>query len=248
MKALSGRKIKFTKANLSHFSDAQMTAFYVFPHILNKLKLLETQIFSQWQTATDSKRSQIEREAALLGAFEFILLLAGELKEGWEAIQSCYYGNKLSKTLNTKLRKDAQYALKRLPSHFTKTSIALRLRNDFSYHHSPDKVLSTTKILEKDDPHTAYLFKDDNNYFDYATKLRIASVAESLELSDWRKVIEHLIFTVVKEVYQDMAIALNTILGELMKTVSCGQEVVDLPNVPSDVELSGHFFFYVSKS
>lgn len=245
MKAIAGDKITFAKADLSHFSDGQMKVLYVFAHILNRSKLLETQIFSQWHAATDTKHSRIEQDAALFGVFEFLLLLAGELKEGWEAIRSCYYGTQLSKTLNHQLPKDVQAILKRLPNHFTGTSIITQLRNDFSYHHSPDKILTTARLLANDDPHIAYLFGDDNNYFDYATKLRIAAVAELLGLSDWRKVIDHLMPTVMNEVYQDMSSTLNAILVALVTTINHTRESVELPYVPSNADISGNYFFSV---
>jgi hypothetical protein len=172
-------------------------------------------------------------------------LLAGELKEGWEAIQSCYYGTGLSKTLNDQLPLDVQAILKRLPKHFTGTSITTRLRNDFAYHHSPSIILSTANLLAADDPHIAFLFGEDNNYFDYATKLRIAAVAEMLGLSDWSKVVEQLVTTVAKEVYQDMSTTLNAILVTLVKTITHSHEAVELHHVPSSANLSGNYFFYV---
>lgn len=246
MKPISGAKITFTKTNFADFSDGQKKVLYVFAHILNRTKLLEVQVFSQWRTAKDAQLSSIERDAALFGVFEFLLLLAGDLKEGWEAIQSCYYKTQLSKTVNPQLPAEVQQVLKRLPNHFTKTSITHRLRNDFSYHHSPDKILSTIEMLEGDDLHVAYLFGDDNNYFDYATKLRIAAVAESIGLSDWRKVVEHLITAVAVEVFGDFSTALNAILVTLLNAIPHQHEVVELPSVPSDNDLSGHFFFYVA--
>lgn len=246
MKTTSGAKITFTKADLANFSDGQKKVLYVFAHILNRTKLLETQVFSHWRTATDAQRSPIERDAALFGVFEFLILLAGDLKEGWEAFQSCYYGTQLSKIMNAQLSEEVQQTLKRLPNHFTGTSIAHRLRNDFAYHHSPEKVLSTVHILEDDDPHTAYLLDDDNNYFDYATKLRIAAVAESLGLTDWRTVIKHLVTTIAGEVFNDFSTALNAILVTLVETITHQHEAVELPSVPSDEELSGHYFFYVT--
>jgi hypothetical protein len=242
MKPMSGAKITFTKADLAHFSDAQKKVLYVFAHILNRTKLLEAQVFSQWRTAMDTQCSSIERDAAFFGVFEFLLLLAGELKEGWEAIQSCYYKTKLSQTLNPQLPADVQKILKRLSNHL---SIIALLRNDFSYHHSPDRILTTAQLLEDNDSHTAYLFAEGNNYFDYATKLRIVTVAESLGLSDWRKVIEHLVNKIAVQVFDDFSTALNVILVTLVETIPHQNELVELPSVPSDKDLASHFFFYV---
>ena len=246
MKTIAGARITFTKADFSCFSDGQRTVLYAFAHILNKSKLLETQVFSQWQSAMDTKHSQIERDAALFGVFEFLLLLAGELKEGWEAIQSCYYGTGLSKTLNDQLPSNIKAILKRLPKHFTGTSITTRLRNDFAYHHSSSRILSTANLLASDDPHIAYLFGEDNNYFDYDTKLRIAAVAELLGLSDWSKVVEQLVTTVAKEVYQDMSNTLNAILVALVQLIKPSHEAVELSRVPSNSNLAGNYFFYVA--
>jgi len=245
MKLIAGAKITFTKAALAGFSVAEKKAFYIFAHILNRTKLLEAQIFSQWQTVLDTQRSSIERDAALFGLFEFIILLAGELKEGWEAITICYHKSQLSKTLNTQLPEEVQKILKRLPDHFNGTSITHHLRNHFAYHHDPEKIFSAFQLLADDDLHIAYLFSEENNYFDYATKLRIAAVAESIGHSDWRRAVEHLVTKVAGEVGADVSKVLNAILATLIaKIIDCDHEAVELPSVPNETELAGHFFFY----
>lgn len=245
---ISGAQITFAKADLAHFNDGQKQVFYVFGHILNHTKLIEAQVFSHWSTAVDLRHSPIERDAALFGVLEFLILLAGDLYEGWRAVHSCYYGTQLSKTLNSQLPAEVQEILKKLPDHFTGKSITSRLRNDFSYHHSPEKILSTFEILDDDDSHTAYLFEGENNYFDYATKIRIAAVAKSVGLSDCRKLIEHLVATVVGTVFRDFSTVLNAILVALFETIPHHREPVELPSVPSMEELSARYFFYVLPS
>ncbi|MDF1755239.1 MAG: hypothetical protein P1U89_20790 [Verrucomicrobiales bacterium] len=245
MKTQSGAKITFTKSDLASFSEGETKVLYVFSHILNRLKLLDAQVFSHWRSAQNPERSQIEQQAAMLGVLESLLLLAGELKEGWEAVQQCYYSTQLSKTLNSQLPEDIQKLLKRLPDRFSGSGVITRLRNDFSYHHSPDMILATSKLLDDDDPHVAYLFEGDNNYFDFATKMRIASIAEALGLDDWRTTIDKLVQEVVRNVYTPFSHVLNAILVKLFEKIDHEHEEVEIPAMLEAGELDAHYFFYV---
>lgn len=247
MKKISGAQLTFTPAGIAHFNDGQLKAFYIFSHISNKLRLLQAQIFSHFNKATAPSLPKPVQDAALFGLMESFVLLAGELKEAWEAVQQCYYATQLSKDMNSALPEEVQQALKRVPSHFKGDALTALLRNDFAFHHSPDRVLATAKLLQSDDPHVAYLFEDDNNYFDFATKLRIAAIAEVLGLSDWNKVVERLVQVLVGQVLNDMYMILNAILVGLFESVPHAHETLSLSNVVNVDQLSSEFFFESSR-
>ncbi len=245
MKTLDGAKLTFDKRGLTGFTDGELQCMYVFPQILNRLKMLDGQVFGHWAVALDLSRPAAVRDAALCGVIESIFLTAGELKEAWEAIQQCFYARQVSKTMHPLLPADVQGKLKRLPEYFKGTSLTTFLRNNFSYHNSPDAVLASIKLLDEDDPHTAYLLPQENNYFDYATKVRLATVAEHLKLSDRNTVVDEMLKIVVKEVLTDVSNVLNAILAMLFQKVAVKNEALSLAEVKSESELTADFFFYV---
>ena len=101
------------------------------------------------------------------------------------------------------------------------------------------------KLLAEDDPHTVYLFPQENNYFDYATKLRLLSVAEHLKLIDCNTVIHEMLKVVVKEVLLDVSNVLNAILSMLFHKFTHQKEGLTLSDVKSEARLSADFYFYV---
>src|ERR1022692_2556446 len=99
MKTVNAHRVSFTKADLAHLADGQMEIVCVFTHILNRLKMLETQVYGHMNVFQDRTQNLPKREFAVCACVESIILIAGELKEAWEAIQECYYGTKVSKTM-----------------------------------------------------------------------------------------------------------------------------------------------------
>lgn len=116
MKDIQGAKLTFDKKGLAGFTDGELKCLYVFPHILNRLKMLDAQVFSHWAVGTDTSLPEPVRQAALCGVAESIFLTAGELKEAWEAIQLCLYKSQASKGIYAQLPDDIQAKLKRLRS------------------------------------------------------------------------------------------------------------------------------------
>ena len=66
MKNLQGVKLTFDKKSLKSFTDGELKCLYVFPHILNRLKLLDAQVFSHWAVGTDTSLPDPVRQAGAL--------------------------------------------------------------------------------------------------------------------------------------------------------------------------------------
>lgn len=245
MKNIRGEHLTFAKSRLNGLSDGHLKALYVFAHILNRLRLLESQVFAHWNTSTAEPAGHVKSEAAGHGAIETLLYLAAELKEAWEAIQSCYHTSQLSKSLNSRLPAEVQEALKRIPKHCSGDGVIYKLRNQFSYHHSPDEVLAAAKELVDDDPHNAFLFEGENNFFGFAADLRILTIAKVLGISNPNKLMEYLVREVAGEAYNDISATLTAILAEILSEAGVGVADVELSDVPSSDELRAGFFFHI---
>lgn len=245
-----GVKLTFNKAAVAAFTDGELKIIYLFAAISNRLQLHQTRAFGYWATAREESRSQHARDAAMCGIVESLITLAGELKEAWEAIQNCYYGAQVAKTLTPKLPESVQTALKRCNSHFDGNGIVHYLRNTFAYHHDSEAPLQIAKHLAADSEHSFFIFPSVGKYFEYATKVRLSAIAIQLKLTDWdwTKVIETLVNILVKDVYQDIYLVLNGILAELFTKVQLDKETVTEPGIRKWHELSGEYYMHVDEN
>ena len=247
MKDLQGVQLTFQKGALSAFGDGELKILCVFGAIFNRLKLLYSMSFGHWATAKDDSRSELARSTALCGVVESLILLAGELKEAWESIQECYHRSQVSRTLHPKLPANVQEAMKRCGGHFSGTSLTTYLRNNFANHNDAGEMLNVLKALDDPSEHTFYIFPQDNKYFDYATKMRLAAIALHLNLQEWEwdTVIGKMVEIVVQQVYADVHLALNGILAELFTTVTLQREPVTLDGVRNWNEQPGEYFLAI---
>jgi hypothetical protein len=242
MKDISGVRVTFKKGDLAHLDEGRRKILCVFPHILNRLKILESQVFSHMNVSEDESLDRTKREMAICAFAESIILITGELREAAEAVTQCYHATQVSKTLNTTLPVEVQAALKRLSGHFAGDALTAYLRNNFAYHNSPGLAVGTLNILPADDELAFYVLQDDNNYFEYANRLRIAAIAEYLKLDDWTKVVKPLADVVMREVFDDVYHILNGIVVTILNGVQYDRVGVTVKNVPSSKEIRSDVF------
>jgi hypothetical protein len=247
MRDIQGMQLTFKKSDLTAFGDGELKIILVFAAISNRLKLLETQTFGHWATAKDASRPEHTRSAALCGVVEFLILLAGELKEAWESIQQCYYGTQVSRSLHSTLPANVQEAMKRCGRHFVGTALTTYLRNNFANHNNVSEMLKIARALDEAAEFSFSLFPHDNKYFEYATKVRLAAIADHLKLRDWEwdQVVRRMVAIIVKEVYSDIHAALNGVLSQLLSTVTLQRQPEILARVRKWNEFPCEYFFFI---
>lgn len=194
--------------------------------------------------AEDASLDNTKREMAICAFVESIILIAGELKEANEAVTQCYHATKVSKALNASLPNQVQAALRRLSGHFAGDALIAYLRNNFAYHNAPGLAMSTLDLLPADDELAFYVLQDDNNYFEYANRLRIATIAEHLGLSDWSEVVKPLAEVVMRQVFDDVYHILSGIVVTIINGVKFDRVGVTVKNVPSSKEIRSDVFLH----
>ena len=246
MKDLLGTLVSFQKKDLAHLNDGQLKILCVFPHIMNRLKVLETQVYSHMNVMQDESIDIAKREVAICGFLEAIILMAGELKEAYEAIQHCYYRTQLAKSMKSLLPDDIQERLKRLPRHFSGDSLVHFLRNNFAYHNSPDTALQTIKILD-DDTSMAFYFLDQgaNIYFQFATNIRIVALAEWMGIDDCHDAVGALMPEVMGKVFNDVWLPMFVLVRDVLNTFKQEITPVHLTAVPLESELRAAVFYHM---
>jgi len=246
VKDMKGVRVSFNKADLEHLDDGELKIVCVFPHVLNRLRVLESQVFGHMNVALDESQEGTKREIAICGFIESIILVAGELKEGWEAIQQCYYETKVSKAMNSTLPPTIQTALKRLPGHFSGESLAMFLRNNFAYHNSPETAVQALKTFSDDATLTFTVLEQEHFHFDFATHVRIGAIAEWLRIDDWVEVIHPLMETIMGRVFNDVCLPMIVIANTILLTVKNTRTPIQVTAVPSDAELRSEALSYMS--
>lgn len=238
--------VSFTKADLAHLDDGQLKIVCVFPHITNRLKVLESHVYSHMNVVVDHSEQRAKRDIAICAFIESMILIAGDLKEGWEAIQQCYYGTKVSKTMHATLPEQIQACLKRLPAHFSGDSLASFLRNHFAFHNSPDVVLDTIKTTPGDEEMGFYVLDESIFYYDFATTIRFQAIAKRLNLADRELIVKRMSQEIMGSAFNDLYLSMIVITDTIVQTVKTKRESLEVTNIPSDKELRSEVFSHLS--
>jgi len=243
MPTLKGTYVSFNKSDLAHLDDGQLKIICVFPQITNRLAVLEAQVYGHMNVALDASNEQAKRAVAICGFIESLILIAGELKEAWEAIQQCYYGTKVAKTMNPALPKEIQERLKRCGAHCSGDSLLTFLRNNFAYHNSPSLMLDAIKATSDDSTMAFYVLDQRVFYFDYATQNRMAAIAQWLGVEDPTEIIHPLMQGVLAQAFNDIYLPMVVIAHTILLTVKNDHEQFELRNVPDEMNLRSDVFF-----
>jgi hypothetical protein len=238
-----GLQVTFDRADLDHLDDGQLKIICVFPHITNRLAVLETQVYAHMNVFLNQETEQAKRDAALCGYLESIILIAGELKEAWESIQKCYYGTKVAKAMNSKLPLEIQECLKRCGSHFSGDSLVHFLRNNFAHHNSPDIMLATLKAAPRKVQLSFYVLEQRVFFFDYATKVRMAAIADKLGVDDVSDIVHPMTETIMGHVFHDVSLPMLVIANDILLTLKTIRTPIEVNNVPEPTELRADVFF-----
>ena len=67
-------------------------------------------------------------------------ILAGKLHEGWQLMNTAYFGSRLSHELAPVLHDSTWIALDGLKSYFSKSNLIYTVRNSFSFHYSAEEI------------------------------------------------------------------------------------------------------------
>ena len=244
MKDISGSLITFKGSELTKLSDGELQVISVFPHVLNRLKMLETQTFGHMNVLLDETLPKVKRDCALCGFLESTILIAGELKEAWESLNQCYYSSKLSMTLTEKLPPPVREKLKGLKTYFSGKSLINFLRDKFAYHNSSEIALATTKLLEEKSDLRFYYLGEENIFFYYAMVLRMNAIADFLNLSTSEGIVPHLMENILGRAYNDVYLVMTVIVSEVFKSLNCVKTPATITEVASDLEVRSEFLSY----
>ena len=242
MKDLKGLVISFKKADLVKLNEGELQVLAVFPHVINRLNMLESHAYSHSNVAMDSSVGPEKRVMAVSAFVESVILVAGELKEAWEALQKYYYGSQLAKAMNPKLPLPIQEMLKRLSGHFKGESLVNFLRNSFAYHNAAEHPKEAMQMLPKDDELHFCVIDEQHLFYEFANRIRIMAIAKRLGVGEWTDVMQPLTSEVMGTVFNDVYVPMSVIVRHVVDKVGWAKSQI-IVNLPEERELRADVLF-----
>ena len=98
---------------------------------------------------TSSYQSENEDLGSVNSSMSLLMvrLLAGKLSEGWQFLQDSYFRKPtIAITVEPKLQKDSEEALKKLKQYFSRDNQIHKIRNHFAFHYSNQ---NAAKVVEE---------------------------------------------------------------------------------------------------
>ena len=118
---------------------SERSFFLLAGHMQNELNSLHKVFAWCLHKEPSRKSSAIESLANGVQAQIYARLLAGKLLEAWVALESAFFGTKISHRLEGKLHLHSQEGLKKIKAYFNKPSNIFRVRNSFAFHYSVEE-------------------------------------------------------------------------------------------------------------
>ena len=145
MKVYRGR---LNKAKLLEIPEAERKLLVTIAHLQNEIRFSLYGVV--WSHDFSSNNDVVVHGQISLNFF-YLRILAGKLHEGWQLLQKHYFPNKdLNTDFNSNGNEEAVILLKELGKYFGKTNAISEIRNNLSFHYSPDDLAKHIEKLPED--------------------------------------------------------------------------------------------------
>lgn len=147
-------RFQLERETLDAVPAAERTLFLLLGHFANQAAILGK--WANWCSHFENL-SNVEYKGRVAQSLFVLTLLSGKLCEGWELLQSCFFGNALSKIYEPKLSDDARQGLQELKGYFGKDNLLRKVRNEYAFHYDPDALQVHYGQLPKDEACEVFL-------------------------------------------------------------------------------------------
>lgn len=173
---------KLNKAKLLQIAEAERKLFVTIAHLQNEIRF---SLYGVVWSHDFSSSDDIVVQGQISLNFFYLRILAGKLHEGWQLLQKHYFTNKiLSTDFNDNGSKEAIKLLKELGKYFGKTNAITEIRNNLSFHYSPNDLARQLENLPE--ALEIYIAKenDANTLYYFAEALANRGVLDKLDYED----------------------------------------------------------------
>jgi hypothetical protein len=175
--------VPVTKAKLDSIPEDVRVLFVHVGHLRNELMTLQKLMLVTQRYATTN---EILISMRTYQSLMLTRLLAGKLREGWELLNRSYFGAKLSLNYEQRLHETGQEAISALKKYFGQKELMHGVRNNFSFHYSPEQIKST--LADLDEPGLKiYLSSEQvgNTFFQFSETIVNIAMLEGIQKGDY---------------------------------------------------------------
>lgn len=175
-------RARLNKEALQKIPEAERKFFITIAHLQNEIRF---SLYGVVWSHDFTSENEVEIQGQISINFFYLKILAGKLSEGWQLIQSYYNGNKsIALDFNSNGSEEAKSLLKEIKKYFSKNNAIHDIRNNFSFHYSPDDLIN--QLDETPDKLDMYISEenDANTLYYFAEILSNRAVIEKLDFSD----------------------------------------------------------------
>jgi hypothetical protein len=179
---MSVYRAKLNKEKLLKIPESERKLFLAIAHLQNEIRF---SLYGVVWTHDFSSNNDAIVHGQLSFNFYYLRILAGKLYEGWQLLKKHYFShNNLTIDFNSNGSKEAIGILKELSKYFSKKNAISRIRNNLSFHYSPDDL--SQHLAEMPDELDMYIAKenDANTLYYFAEALANRGVLSKLDYQD----------------------------------------------------------------
>lgn len=144
-------KLRNAKFNSKIFADlpkAERDNLVSIAHFQNELRF--SLLGVAWTKVINSESDVIQKGQISYNLF-FLKMLAGKLYEGWKMLSKHHFSNKeLSMHFRNNCCSESRDLLMELKGYFSKANAISKIRNDFSFHYSPEELGDRSLKINED--------------------------------------------------------------------------------------------------
>ncbi|MCX5908449.1 MAG: hypothetical protein NTY64_15010 [Deltaproteobacteria bacterium] len=183
------------KAKFEKVPEPERTLIIGFGHIENEVNVLQKLLY--W-TSPSEKELEVIRKAHSTQALTVAKLLAGKLWEAWQFLRQSYFESRISADYDKFLKDDGKEALAYLKRYFSRDNIVSRIRNDFAFHYSVNRIGQGFSLPPDTDEWQIVLSEARGNSLYYLADL-VANYAmlNSIDPHDHKKGMDRLIKEII---------------------------------------------------
>jgi len=156
--------IPISKKHLDSFPNDERLFFVQIGHLANELLTLNRLLLFVSNSPTTT---QLETRAKNSQALLLIRLCCGKLFEGWQMLQSSYFGSQLSKQFDGWLDENGQKGLDKIKQYFSKQNLIKDIRDNFAFHYSSGDLEAQLRVNEGTDTLNIYFGNAQGNSYYY---------------------------------------------------------------------------------
>ena len=218
--------------------------FLAVAHLQNEIRFcLSGVVWSHDFTSDD----EVIVQGQLALNFFYLKTLAGKLNEGWELIHKSHFKNKkLSIEFSETADKEALGLLKELKKYFSANNLINEIRNNHSFHYSPDEL--GEKLNDLPEELDLYISKenDANTLYYFAEALANQRIIDKLNLEAQQNPLEAIyseLIGVAKKFNKFNMLYMAHFLTKYNPEIwACPAEPVDLGEIPEFSKVIIPFF------